>query len=84
MLYRIAIITVTAHCTEQSQHMADHQETICFFTAGAAAAANFAAAIIIQVWSTRGVEGVHRFLNRVYRAFEAGVSATAAASVTSM
>ncbi|WIA22710.1 hypothetical protein OEZ85_001117 [Tetradesmus obliquus] len=27
-----------------------------------------------KVWSTRGVEGVHRFLNRVYRAFEAGVS----------
>eukprot|EP00879_Flechtneria_rotunda_P026887 GHRR01028726.1.p1 GENE.GHRR01028726.1~~GHRR01028726.1.p1 ORF type:complete len:534 (+),score=200.19 GHRR01028726.1:97-1602(+) len=27
-----------------------------------------------KVWSTRGVEGVHRFLARVYRAFEAGVS----------
>lgn len=27
-----------------------------------------------KVWSTRGVEGVHRFLARVYRAFEGGVS----------
>ncbi len=27
-----------------------------------------------QVWSTRGVEGVHRFLARVWRAFEAGIS----------
>ncbi|KAF8066270.1 leucine--tRNA ligase [Scenedesmus sp. PABB004] len=27
-----------------------------------------------KVWNTRGVEGVHRFLARVYRAFEAGVS----------
>eukprot|EP00775_Hariotina_reticulata_P005133 gene5133-5373_t len=27
-----------------------------------------------KVWSTRGVEGVHRFLARVYRAFDAGVS----------
>lgn len=27
-----------------------------------------------QVWSTRSVEGVHRFLARVYRAFEAGVT----------
>jgi hypothetical protein len=26
------------------------------------------------VWSTRGVEGVHRFLARVWRAFEGGVS----------
>ncbi|MEW5300771.1 MAG: hypothetical protein WDW36_003677 [Sanguina aurantia] len=27
-----------------------------------------------KVWNTRGVEGVHRFLARVYRAFEAGVT----------
>jgi leucyl-tRNA synthetase len=27
-----------------------------------------------QVWSTRGVEGVHRFLARAYRALEGGVS----------
>jgi len=27
-----------------------------------------------KVWSTRGVEGVHRFLARVYRAFEPGVT----------
>eukprot|EP00878_Enallax_costatus_P022863 GHUV01024296.1.p1 GENE.GHUV01024296.1~~GHUV01024296.1.p1 ORF type:complete len:684 (+),score=223.68 GHUV01024296.1:356-2407(+) len=27
-----------------------------------------------KVWSTRGVEGVHRFLARVYRAFESGVT----------
>jgi hypothetical protein len=26
------------------------------------------------VWNTRGVEGVHRFLARVWRAFEGGVS----------
>lgn len=30
--------------------------------------------VCLQVWSTRGVEGVHRFLARVYRAFEGGVS----------
>ncbi len=27
----------------------------------------------MQVWSTRSVEGVHRFLARVYRIFEGGV-----------
>lgn len=31
-------------------------------------------AVCTQVWNTRGVEGVHRFLARVYRAFEAGVT----------
>jgi hypothetical protein len=40
--------------------------------------------LLLQVWSTRGVEGVHRFLARVYRAFEAGVSDAAAASVISV
>lgn len=30
--------------------------------------------LLLQVWSTRGVEGVHRFLARVFRAFEGGVS----------
>jgi leucyl-tRNA synthetase len=33
--------------------------------------------LLLQVWSTRGVEGVHRFLARVFRAFEGGVSYTA-------
>jgi len=28
----------------------------------------------VKVWSTRGVEGVHRFLARAYRAFEQGVT----------
>jgi hypothetical protein len=32
-----------------------------------------------QVWNTRGVEGVHRFLARVYRALEGGVRAAAVA-----
>jgi len=27
----------------------------------------------LQVWNTRGVEGVHRFLARAWRAFEGGL-----------
>lgn len=30
--------------------------------------------VCTQVWSTRGVEGVHRFLARAYRVFEGGVT----------
>eukprot|EP00967_Tisochrysis_lutea_P093253 scaffold134823_cov23-Tisochrysis_lutea.AAC.1 len=30
--------------------------------------------VLQQVWSTRGVEGVHRFLARAWRAFEGGIS----------
>jgi hypothetical protein len=40
----------------------------------AALRASAPAACRPQVWSTRSVEGVHRFLARAFRIFEAGVS----------
>jgi leucyl-tRNA synthetase len=60
---------VNGTCSTKSKHVSGVHAHTCYSIRARAMRTTS-----LQVWSTRSVEGVHRFLARAWRAFEAGVS----------